>query len=88
MIRECFEKLGPQIKSVHAKDINLSTDLMVHLDEVRPGLGQQDYHTLLTELDKIDPSTPLMMEHLPNAEEYKLAGDYIRSVAAEVGVGL
>jgi sugar phosphate isomerase/epimerase len=88
LIRDSIEKLGPQIKSVHAKDINLSTDLMVHLDEVRPGLGQQDYRTMLTELDLIDPDTPLMMEHLPNADEYKLAGEYIRSVAEEVGVSL
>ena len=88
VIKECFDKLGPHIKSCHAKDISLSSQLMVHLDEVRAGLGVLDYRVFLTELDKLDPDIPIMMEHLPNAEEYKLAGAYIRSVAEEVGVAL
>jgi hypothetical protein len=27
-----------------------------------------------------------MLEHLPNAEQYKLAADYIRSVAEKLGL--
>ncbi|MGD8241095.1 MAG: TIM barrel protein [Armatimonadota bacterium] len=86
LIRECFAKLGPHIKSCHAKDIALSQQLTVHLDEVRPGLGGLDYATYLTELDKLDPDTPLMIEHLSSEEEYELAADHIRSVADDVGV--
>jgi hypothetical protein len=29
-----------------------------------------------------------MLEHLPNAEEYRLAAEYIRSVAKKTGVVL
>jgi len=29
---------------------------------------------------------PLMLEHLPNAEEYRLAAEHLRRVAAEAGV--
>ena len=36
-LRECFAKLGPYIKSCHAKDILLRDTLTVHLDEMRPG---------------------------------------------------
>jgi len=86
LIRECFEKLGPQIKSCHAKDIALSDKLTVHLDEVRPGLGGLDYRAYLQELNKLSPDIPLMIEHLPTAEEYELAAKHIRAVAKGLGI--
>ncbi len=86
LIRECFQKLGPFIKSCHAKDIRIGGKLTVHLDEVRPGLGALDYRVLLRELDGLDGDTPLLLEHLPREEEYVLAAAYVRSVAREVGV--
>jgi len=85
LIRECFAKLGPYIKSCHGKDILLQLKLTTHLDEVRPGLGGLDYETFLRELSK-RPDVPLMLEHLPNAEEYRLAAEYVRSVGKKVGV--
>ena len=85
LIRECFAKLGPYIKSCHGKDILLQTNLTTHLDEIRPGLGGLDYATFLKELSK-RPGVPLMLEHLPNAEEYRLAAEYVRSVGKKVGV--
>ncbi len=88
LLRECFAKLGPHIKSCHAKDIALSGKLTTHLDEVRIGLGGLDYRTFLHELDRLDPDTPLMLEHLPAAQEYDLAAAHVRKVAGEVGVGL
>lgn len=59
---------------------------MVHLDEVRPGRGNLNCRVFLRELDKLDPDTPLMLEHLPSEEEYTLAAQYIRSIAEEIGV--
>ena len=88
LIRECVAKLGPQIKSCHAKDIVLADRLTVHLDEVRPGLGGLDYRTLLRELNDLDPDLPLMLEHLPNEHEYDQATSYVRSVARELPVKL
>ncbi len=86
LIRDCFAKLGPHMKSCHAKDITLANKLTVHLDETRPGLGRLDYATYLRELNRLAPDVPLMLEHLPSAEEYALGAQHIRSVAAEVGV--
>jgi len=88
LIRECFEKLSPYIKSCHAKDILLSDESTVHLDEVRPGMGYLDYRTYLKELNKIDPDTPLMLEHLPNEQEYNEAAKYVRKIANEEGINL
>jgi sugar phosphate isomerase/epimerase len=85
LIRECFKKLGTYIKSGHAKDILLKPKLTTHLDDVRPGLGGLDYVTFLKELSKM-PETPLMLEHLPNAEEYRLAAEHIRGVARRIGL--
>ncbi len=80
-LHDCFAKLGPWIKSCHAKDIALAPRLTLHLDEVRPGLGSLDYPTFLHELDRLDPDIPLLLEHLPTETDYALAADYIRSVA-------
>jgi sugar phosphate isomerase/epimerase len=88
LIRECFTKLGPHIRSCHAKDIILREDIYTpHLDELRPGLGKLDYRVFLTELSKLD-GVPLMMEHLNNAEEYSLAAGYIRSVAKMLNLAM
>jgi sugar phosphate isomerase/epimerase len=88
LLRECFAKLGPYIKSCHAKDILLHDKLTVHLDEVRPGLGKLDYRVYLSELNRLDADMPLMIEHLPNEQEFALAAHHIRSVAGDIRVEL
>ncbi|MBC7234500.1 MAG: sugar phosphate isomerase/epimerase [Chloroflexi bacterium] len=88
LLRECFQKLGPYIVSCHAKDITLSDQLTVHLDEVRPGLGGLDYGVYLCELSNLPADTPLMLEHLPDEQEYRLAAEHIRSVAERLHIEL
>ena len=85
---ECFRVLGPYIKSCHAKDIALANTLTVHLDEVRPGLGGLDYATLLHEVNRLEPDTPLMLEHLSDAETYRMAADHVRAVAEQEHIAL
>jgi sugar phosphate isomerase/epimerase len=87
-LKECFEKLGSRIVSVHAKDSLLGTQLTTHLSEVRPGLGYLDYRTFLSEMDKLPADTPIMLEHLENEEEYVLSAEYVRSIAREIGVSV
>ena len=81
-LRECFTKLGHKILSVHAKDIRLEATLTVHLDEVRPGLGNLDYRTFLIEMSKLPIDTPFVLEHLPQ-DEYPPAQAYILNMAKE-----
>ncbi len=87
-LRECFAKLGPFIKSVHAKDILLADLLTTHLDEIRPGLGYLDYRTFVREMAKLPADTPIMLEHLQTEGEYRLAAEYIWQVAGEMEISL
>jgi sugar phosphate isomerase/epimerase len=86
MIKDAIAKLGPYIRSCHAKDVLLSPKPHIHMDEIRPGLGNLDYKVFLQELSKLDPDTPLMLEHLPNEKEYETAAKHLRSVAEAAGV--
>ena len=88
IIREGFAKLGPHIKSCHAKDVRLDGKLTVHIDEVPPGQGCLDYRTFLTELDRLDADTPLMLEHLGSAKEYAGAAAHVRRTADALGISM
>ena len=81
-----FDYARTQAEIVATKDIILKDDIYTpHLDEIRAGLGNLDYTVFLKELSKF-PDVPLMLEHLPDAGQYKLAADHIRSVAAKLGL--
>ena len=41
---------------------------------------------LLTELDRLDPDTPILVEHLTTDAEYAAAVAHIRSVAGALGL--
>lgn len=88
LIRDFIARLGSHIRSCHAKDILLHDRLTVHLDEVRPGQGALDYGVFLTELASLDQDVPVMLEHLPDADEYNAAAEHIRTVARATGVSL
>ena len=88
LLRECFEKLGPFIKSCHAKDVILRGQLTVRLDEVVPGQGGLDYGVYLHALSHLDPDTPVMLEHLSTPEEYNQAAEFIRATAGKEGLPL
>ena len=89
-IRECFQKLGPHIKSCHLKDVRFASDrhLTLHLDECRAGQGLIDFASLFRELDRLPADTPALLEHLPSPEEYALAAEHLRGVAANAKVSL
>lgn len=84
-LRECFSKLGPWIKSIHAKDILIIPELTLHLEERRPGLGALDYATFLREASKLN-NVPVMLEHLNTQEDYILAAKYVREVGKKEGI--
>ena len=85
LIREFVRVLGPYIQGCHAKDILLGPDLTVHLDEVTPGEGALDYRAYLHAVATLDPDTPVILEHMAEAQ-YPVAASYLRSVAAQEGL--
>lgn len=87
LIEEFVDKLGPSIKSCHAKDIIIRDHLTTHLDEVVAGTGFLDHRKLLNSLGGLDKDLPLMLEHLPS-DQYPAAAAHIRKLAAETGVTL
>jgi len=86
-IEECFEKLGPWVKSCHIKDMRLEEPLTTLIREVAPGQGQLDYARVLHILDKYLPSdAPVLLEHMQTDEEYAEAYAYVAGIAEREGV--
>jgi len=88
LVREFIGELAPFIRACHAKDIILGDQLTVHLDECCPGDGGLDYAAYLAEVDKLDPDTPLILEHMKREEDFDRGLAYIRRIAEEEGVRL
>ena len=82
-LRDCFRRLGPLIRSCHAKDVVLDPGPILHIRETRPGLGAMDFRTFVREAVRIDPDMPIMLEHLDTNAEYAAAAAHVRAMAAE-----
>ncbi|MDR1971686.1 MAG: sugar phosphate isomerase/epimerase [Treponema sp.] len=80
--RDCFDKFGDSIRSIHVKDIILRTSLTVHLDECLVGQGGYDLTVLLRNAAKLPPDTPMLVEHINNQQDYKNSVAYLNSLAA------
>jgi sugar phosphate isomerase/epimerase len=91
LIKETFQKLGKWVLSCHAKDLRWVPQVNVNFQEVPAGQGGIpgqgggiDYHAYITEVSKA--GVPLMQEHWNTNEEFQQGAQYIRKVAAELGV--
>jgi sugar phosphate isomerase/epimerase len=94
LIKETFTKLGKWVKSCHAKDLIWVPQVNVNFQESVPGRGGIktaqipgiDYHTYVEEVVKL--GSPLMLEHLTTADEYKEGADYIRKIATDLNIAV
>jgi sugar phosphate isomerase/epimerase len=86
VLNECFDKLGRWIVSCHAKDLTWDVEMNIHFREVRPGAGAMDYSTYLRRLAALPHQPPLMLEHLPNAEEYDKARTHLFDLGNNLGL--
>lgn len=82
-LTDCLTQLGPYIKSCHAKDLILRSEMLVHLEEVQPGQGGFAYPAFLHCLAQLPRDIPLMLEHLDSEAAYQQSGAYIQRVAAD-----
>ena len=86
LINECFDLLGESILGSHAKDTYIWPDKQtIHVQEVCAGRGVMDYETYLVRLSRMKWPRTLLPEHVPG-EQLIEAAEYIRKVAAKVGV--
>jgi sugar phosphate isomerase/epimerase len=85
-LRHCFDTLGPYVRAVHAKDMTITNALTLDMPERRPGLGDIDFHAFIREMQRLDPDTPFLVEHLDSDEDYVAAVAHVRAVAGELGV--
>jgi len=85
IIRDAFRRLGPYLRSCHAKDIKMTGDFLVHISETPIGTGILDYRAYLEELSNF-PDVPLMLEHLPDQAAYRAAASVLRERAHLYGI--
>ena len=83
---ECFEKLGPQIKSIPAKSVRLSEELTFCIHEAPIMEGGVDFDAFLREVGRLAPEMPVIIEHRKSLDEYCAALSYVRERAAALGV--
>ncbi|MBQ8639731.1 MAG: sugar phosphate isomerase/epimerase [Lachnospiraceae bacterium] len=80
LIERSFALLGPYIKSCHIKDCKLMDGTTVMIREVPIGEGTMDLVTYLTEIAKLDPDMPVLVEHLPELSAYGKGVDYLNAM--------
>ena len=86
MIDQCFDILGPWIRSCHAKDVDFALDARtVGIKEVIPGRGVMDYKTYIRRINKLSNDMPLIIEHLANQFEFLEARGFILGIAEKIG---
>lgn len=79
-VEECFHKLGPYVKSVHAKDVVLEPTPTICIRETIPGTGKIDFRLVMRLANEIDYDMPVFVEHLSSLEEYERAVQYLQSL--------
>jgi sugar phosphate isomerase/epimerase len=88
VIDECFDLLGDEVISCHAKDIWLENQLTVHLNERVPGDGFLDYRTYIERVNRLGGDVAFMLEHLHSREDLDRGLAFVRKTAAELGIEL
>ena len=79
-VDECFEKLGPYIRSCHLKDVRMESDYTVFFREVPAGQGGINIRHLIQAAEKYDRQMPFIIEHLNSDEAYLESIRYVQSL--------
>lgn len=76
-IEECFDFLGPQIKSCHIKDAKLGGEFYCHIEQAACGEGTLNLEHYAERIEKINSDMTVYVEHLKTEEEYPAAVGYL-----------
>ncbi len=86
-ITGCFDLLGKDIVSIHAKDALITQGaLPVNINEVPPGEGSLDLALVTKLAHQLGEDTPVFVEHLPDHAAYMKAAAVMREAAKRAGV--
>jgi sugar phosphate isomerase/epimerase len=85
-IQECFDKLGPYIKSVHIKDAFMHQKYPCCIEECMPGKGTFDYGHILRCCENLGTDMTAFVEHLSTHEEYKEAVQNVRNIGKKENI--
>ena len=77
-LTECFELLGPHIRSCHLKDIRLEPEFTFRLTECACGEGSFDLETYARLATEACPDMPMIIEHLHGDDEYVKSVEYVK----------
>ena len=84
-ISAMMDTLGDQIVSAHAKDIIIEDRLTLHLTERPAGQGTLNYDVLLSRIEALDPSYPVIVEGAGVAD-LPAVSDFLHSTANRLGI--
>lgn len=87
LIDECFEKLGPYIRSIHIKDCLVDDQVLPFcVAEKRVGEGKLDLERVLRLASQLDSDIPLFTEHLESHEDYVYSTEYLKKLCENIGL--
>ena len=82
LIGDFLARLGPLLKSAHAKDIALEDGMPpVRFHDCAPGAGNLAWDVLVPALANLDAGMPLLLEHLATNAEYRGGAEHLRETA-------
>lgn len=87
-MEECFEKLGPYIKSCHLKNVRLSQAFTLQMQETACEKGDLRLEKYAELIERLDPDMPVIIEHLQSDEEYLESLAYVIDRFRKAGFAL
>lgn len=78
-MEDAFHKLGSQIVSCHIKDIRMTGDITIMIEEAEIGTGGGALGCYLSHIEKLAPDIPVLIEHLDSMEKYDVALAYLKN---------
>ena len=86
-ITHCFDLLGENIVSIHAKDaLIVQGALPVNINEIMPGEGSIDLSLVTKLAHQLGDDIPVFVEHLDTHEDYLQAAAAMREAARKANV--
>lgn len=85
-MEECFEKLGPYIKSCHLKNVHLSQEFTLQLQETACEKGDLHLEIYAELIEHLNPDMPVIIEHLDSDEEYLESLAYVIQRFRKAGI--